>query len=125
MHENACGHDWARETSTRKPKSGGAVQLGEHLLKTWSSTQSVVALSSGEPELYAIVKAATDAMGILSLLADLGLGCRLRMFTDSTAGKAIVSRRGLGRVRHLGVEDSGAVRLSLRRCLDQKTWRTF
>ena len=44
-------------------------------------------------------------MGVRSLLADLGLGCRLRMFTDSTAGKAIVSRRGLGRVRHIEVSD--------------------
>ena len=40
-----------------------------------------------------------------SLLQDLHLGCRLRIFADSTSGKAIASRRGLGRVRHIDVSE--------------------
>ena len=48
--------DWAGEEPGRKSTSGGAIQLGQHLLKTWSSTQSVIALSPGEAELYAIVR---------------------------------------------------------------------
>ena len=35
---------------TRKSTSGGALMLRNHLIKTWSSTQSVIALSSGEAE---------------------------------------------------------------------------
>ena len=65
----------------------------------------MIALSSGEAELYAIIKGATQCLGLRSLLHDLGRGCRLRVFTDSTAGKAIASRRGLGRVRHIDVSN--------------------
>ena len=37
---------------TRKSTNGGALRHGMHTLKTWSSTQSIVALSSGESEYY-------------------------------------------------------------------------
>ena len=40
--------DWAGEASTRKPTSGGLIQLGQHVLKSWSSTQNVIALSNGK-----------------------------------------------------------------------------
>ena len=35
---------------TRKSTSGGVVRFGCHMLKSWSSTQSLIALSSGEAE---------------------------------------------------------------------------
>ena len=97
--------DLAGEHPGRKSTSGGAIQLGHHLLKTWASTQQVIALSSGEAELYSIIKGSTQALGMKSLLQDLQHGCRLRIFTDSTSGKAIASRRGLGRVRHIDVSE--------------------
>ena len=31
--------------------------LGQHLIKSWSSTQSVVSLSFGEAEYYGVVRA--------------------------------------------------------------------
>ena len=42
--------DWAGCKVTRKSTSGGAVTWGGGLLKSWSTTQGTVALSSGEAE---------------------------------------------------------------------------
>ena len=74
---------------------------GCHCVKTWSSTQGTIALSSGEAELYANVEGAARAMGAQSLVDDLGWSLSLVMFTDSSAEKSIASRQGLGKVRHL------------------------
>ena len=79
----------------------GALMFGAHCLKTWSSTQSVIALSSGEAEFYGIVKGAAVVLGAVSLAQDLGLALKARVHTDSSAAKGIVSRRGLGKVRHI------------------------
>ena len=46
--------DFAGCHETRKSTSGGVVLHGSHLLKFWSSTQTTVALSSAEAELYAM-----------------------------------------------------------------------
>ena len=79
--------------------------MGTHIIKTWSNTQSVVALSSAEAELTGICKGATISLGLQSLCNDLGLHCSLQIFSDSTAAIGICRRRGLGRVRHLAVAD--------------------
>ena len=45
---NAFGDsDFAGEVDTRKSTSGGLVCLGDHVVKAWSSTQTVIALSTG------------------------------------------------------------------------------
>ena len=41
---------------TRRSTSGGMMRLGTHQIKIWSTTQGIVALSSGEAGFYAIVK---------------------------------------------------------------------
>ena len=88
---------------TRKSTSGGIVMLGNHPVKGWSITQGVIALSSGESEFYGIVKGSSVGLGIKSILGDLGVKVRLRVYTDSSAAKGIASRRGLGKVRHIEV----------------------
>ena len=94
--------DWAGCGRTRKSTSGGCLVLGRHLLKSWSSTQAAVALSSGEAEFYGVIKAAGIGMGYRSLLSDLGVQLPLRVWTDSTATIGICGRRGLGKLRHIG-----------------------
>ena len=87
---------------------------GKHLVKHWSSTQATIALSSGEAELTAVVKGSTQALGMVSMARDLGLELAITVFTDSKAGKAMASRKGVGKVRHLEVADlwiQDAVRL--------------
>jgi hypothetical protein len=73
-------------------------------VKTWSSTQQTVSRSSGEAELYALVKAASEGLGVVALLAELGRNVQLRVHCDSSAAIGIANRSGLGRTRHLDVQ---------------------
>ena len=57
---------------TRKSTSGGVIRWGSGVLKTWSKTQATIALSSGEAELAAVVKGATEILGVKAVLADFG-----------------------------------------------------
>ena len=97
--------DFAGKVETRKSTSGGIMMLGDHPIKSWSSTQTVIALSTGEAELYAINKSAASGQGTQSLLCDLGVKLDVRVCTDATTGKAMASRRGLGKVRQIAVNE--------------------
>ena len=77
--------------------------LGNHLIKGWSVIQAVIALSSGEAEYYGIGKGSSVGLGIRSVLGDLGCNTRLVVNTDSSAAKGMASRKGLGKVRHVEV----------------------
>ncbi len=95
--------DWAGCPRTRKSTSGGCLVLGRHLVKSWSSTQDTVALSSGEAEYYGVAKGSGVGLGYQALLADLGVVLPLRVWTDSTASMGICHRQGLGKLRHIDV----------------------
>ena len=97
--------DFAGCLNTRKSTNGGIVKIGDHCLKTWSSNQAVIALSSGEAEFYGIVKGATQAMGIAGILKDLGVNLIVSLSTDSSAAKGIANRRGLGKMRHIELSE--------------------
>ena len=74
-------------------------------IHTWSKTLATLALSSGEAELGAVVRGATEGLGITALLGDFGLTCPMVIRSDATAAIGMVKRLGLGRVRHLAVAD--------------------
>ena len=93
--------DWAGCVRTRKSTSGGAIMLGKHCIKHWSSTQPSVSLSSGEAEFYGVVRGAGQGLGYQALLEDLGVSVPLRVWTDSSAALGICSRQGLGKLRHI------------------------
>ena len=97
--------DFAGCLKTRRSTSGGSAMIGTHLLKVWSTTQTTVALSSGEAELSGIVRGASQALGLQSVAADLGMKLDLSVHTDSTAAIGMCKRRGLGKIRHLAVAD--------------------
>ena len=78
--------------------------LGQHLIKSWSSTQTSVSLSSGESEFYGVVKAAGVSLGYQALLRDLGYSLSARVWTDSTATIGICGRQGLGKLRHIDTQ---------------------
>ena len=79
--------------------------LGTHVLKTWSKTQSVIAKSSAESELYAAVRASTEALGLLTLFKDVGMPViDSRVHVDTSIAKSIVEREGLGNFRHIEVD---------------------
>ena len=58
------------EAACRRSTSGGLVVLGTHMIKSWTSTQKITALSSGEAEYYAVVKGTSQELGVRSILED-------------------------------------------------------
>ena len=59
--------------------------FGSRLITSWSSTQAVISLSSGDVEFYGVVTAAGICVGYPALLESLGCGVPLRVWTDSAA----------------------------------------
>ena len=99
--------DWAGNTETRKSTSGGVLKVGKHVIRTWSSTQTTVATSSGEAELIAMYDGATRGLGMQTVMTEMGLSPQLKMVrisTDSSVAKSFVATRGLGKMRHLEVK---------------------
>ena len=93
--------DWAGCRRTRRSTSGGYTMRGAHLMKIWCKTQAVVALSSAEAELYGLVRAAAETLGGRSLWQDLGEHMSGRVMGDASAALGIISRQGIGKLRHL------------------------
>ena len=96
--------DWAGCKTSCKSTSGGVIMIGQHAVKSWSTTQATIALSSGEAELYALVKGASQALGMASLAGDFGKDVTAQVWSDSSAAIGITSRKGLGKVRHVKVQ---------------------
>ena len=94
--------DWASNTKTRRSISSGYLCWGSALLYSSSRTQRVVALSSGEAEVYASSSAACDAV-LLARILNFITGCEVLILhlLDSSAARGILRRQGVGRIRHL------------------------
>ena len=95
--------DFAGDLVSRRSSSGLVLLFGRHCLKTSSSVQGPIGLSSGESEFYACVKGGAVLLGMRSLMLDWGIGPKLtlKIRTDSSAAKGFATRRGLGRQRHV------------------------
>ena len=88
--------DWAGNTETRKSTSGRVLKVGKHVIRTWSSTQTTVATSSGEAELIAMYDGATRGLGMRAMMTEMGLSPQLKMVrisTDSSVAKSFVATR--------------------------------
>ena len=94
--------DWAADRDTRRSVSGSTIFYGGCLVYSSSRTQKVVSLSSAESETYAAASAVMDAILIHSIISWL-LQRMLVMclYLDSSAARGILSRKGVGRLRHL------------------------
>ena len=86
--------DFAGCHKSRKSTSGGVIMLGNHIIKSWSTNQAVVALSSGEAEYYAMVKAASQAIGLQNMASELGVSYEqpIQLNTDASAAIGIATR---------------------------------
>ena len=93
--------DHAGCLATRRSTTGLVARLGQHVVKTASNLQSTTSLSSGESEYYGVVKGCAMALSLQALLVDWGVRVQARVFTDSAAARGTISRRGLGRLRHV------------------------
>ena len=74
-----------------------------HCLKTWSSTQKSITLSSAEAELVAAVKASTELIWTIQMELDWGQIVTGEVYVDSSAALAVVAGKGNGKLRHVKV----------------------
>lgn len=97
--------NWAGGRLVRKSTSGGTSMSVSRLIRTYSENQSVIAKSSGESELYAVVLVSTEGLGIITLLKDFGMHkAKVRLGMDASAAIGMAQRTGLNKVRHVGVD---------------------
>ena len=95
--------NWAGCRATGRSTSGGVIMRGGHLIRSWSRTQKVVALSSGEAELIALVKAASEGLGVAAMGEEWGISLKTEVYVDSNAALGIVQRQGCGKLRHIRI----------------------
>ena len=79
--------------------------LGGSTLKHWSSTQRVIALSSGESELYAATRALSESIGMQSTAGAFHEKQNIVLSIDAMATIGLAYRQGLGRARHIQVSE--------------------
>ena len=76
--------------------------MGGHTIKTWSkTTQALIALSSGESELYATLKASAETLGLISMMQDFGVKVAGEVWGDAQAALGFINRNDLGKTRHI------------------------
>ena len=94
--------NWAAGPS-RRSTSGGLIYYGDYLLVSWSRTQASVALSSAEAELMALSAGCQEGQFVESILQELDVKAPAVLYSDSSAARAIIFRRGLGKLKHVSI----------------------
>ena len=90
--------DFACCKDTWRSTSGGAIMVGKCLVKHWAKTQTTISLSSGESELHGIASGCAQALGVQSLMHDMGWKMPITVHSDATAAIGIARRKGLGKI---------------------------
>ena len=82
--------------------------VGSHTMKHWPSamqhwpsTHIFLAQTSGEAELNAMLKAASEGLSLQYLIQEVGVQVGLHLLGDSSASHGTLQRLGSGRVKHL------------------------
>ena len=96
--------DFAGDQTTRRSISSGQVYVNRALILSFVRGQKAITLSLGEAEYMALTATTSEAIHIKNMWeymirADANLVAR----TDSSVARAISSRQGVGRIRHLSV----------------------
>ena len=87
---------WAGCKTTRKSTSGGLIMVGTHFVNSYAKTQASIALSSGEAEVIAMLRAGSEAVGLMNVAVDLGINVTwARMYVDAAAAIGIAQREDL------------------------------
>ena len=77
------------------------ITIGNHVLRVYSTTKCVIALSSAESEFYATTKAGMESTGMIAMLSDFGVTKKVVLEVDASAALGVIERRGIGKIRHL------------------------
>ena len=99
-----CWFRW-QQSGELEAHSAGVIMRGGHCLKVWTKKQQVVSLSSAESELYAAVNTASEGLGIQSVARDLGILFGLNLYLNASATMCLVNRRGLGKAKHVDMQN--------------------
>lgn len=78
--------------------------VGQHCLGQWSRMQATVALSSAEAELNACVKAVGEGLFLSRIFQFFKVQVSLEVLIDASAAKDIMSRQGVGKLKHLAAK---------------------
>ena len=95
---------WVGDQESRKSTSGGVCKAAPYVIKTWSSSQQVIALSSAEVERYALLECACQTLGVINLALDFGMQLSAIVHVDASAALAITQSQGLGKLHHISVQ---------------------
>ncbi|OLP74235.1 Retrovirus-related Pol polyprotein from transposon TNT 1-94 [Symbiodinium microadriaticum] len=104
--EGYSDSNFANDRTTRKSLSSGQIYIDQALMYSFVRGQKVVTLSSGEAELVALTQATSDEAILVhkawvwTTQEEAKLVMR-SLRSDSSVARAIASRLGVGRVRHL------------------------
>ena len=79
-------------------------RFGKHLIDCCCG-QSLVALSSGEAEFYAMVKTAAEGKLTHAILEHFGWRTKHAVLSDSSAARSLAQRVGCGKVKHLSLKE--------------------
>ena len=96
--------DWAADRETRQSVSCGAIFVNGNMIHFQSKRQRSISLSSCESETIAAVSIMSEGIFIQKLIGRLtGIEPEVRLYIDSSSSRQFISRKGLGKARHLDV----------------------
>ena len=96
--------DWAADRETRQSVSCGAIFVNGNMVHFQSKRQRSVSLSSCESETIAAVSIMSEGIFLQKLIERItGIAPEVRLYIDSSSSRQLISRKGLGKARHLDV----------------------
>ena len=96
--------DWAADRETRQSVSCGTIFVNGNMVHFQSKRQRSVSLSSCESETIAAVSIMSEGIFLQKLIARIsGIEPEVRLYIDSSSSRQLISRKGLGKARHLDV----------------------
>ena len=96
--------DWAADRETRQSVSCGAIFVNGNMVLYQSKRQRSVSVSSCESETIAAVSILSEGVCLQKLMERItGIAPEVRLYIDSSSSRQLISRKGLGKARHLDV----------------------
>ena len=96
--------DWAADRETRQSVSCGAIFVNGNMIHFQAKRQRSISLSSCESETIAAVSIMSEGIFIKKLIErTTGIEPEVRLYIDSSSSRQLISRKGLGKARHLDV----------------------
>ena len=95
---------WAADRETRQSVSCAAIFVNGNMVRFQSKRQRSVSLSSCESETIAAVSIMSEGIFLQKLIERItGVTPEVRLYIDSSSSRQLISRKGLGKARHLDV----------------------